>query len=182
MLLADKLSMDVLNMETLLAVILLVDMLRAEKLSTDTLNMDALFTDKLNTEALIIEKRDLAYVSYINLLETVNTQSLLTLNVKSKNLKGLISTTTNFPEMSIPAKAYKFEVSGHSKSLPSIQTVKTEVPWRYERQAIEIYLHDCTQYGSSEEHMFVREHTQHTETSVSESRCQHCETMMMKCF
>ena len=53
---ADKLRMDTLFMETLLAVILFTDALRADKLRTDTLLMDALLAVILFTDVLSADK------------------------------------------------------------------------------------------------------------------------------
>ncbi len=54
MLSADKLSIETLNMDALLTVILSLDMLLADKLVMDTLFMDALVADKLIIDALFM--------------------------------------------------------------------------------------------------------------------------------
>jgi hypothetical protein len=65
---ADKLSMDTLNIETLLAVILLFDMLVVDKLSIDTLNMDALLAVMLSVDILFADKLS---------IDTLNMETLL---------------------------------------------------------------------------------------------------------
>jgi hypothetical protein len=61
MLSADKLSIETLHIDTLLAVILFVDMLSADKLSIETLNMETLLAVILSVDMLIDDKLN-AYI------------------------------------------------------------------------------------------------------------------------